>query len=117
MKVRNYRDLIVWQRAMELAESVYALTRKLPKEERYGLASQLQRAAVSIPSNISEGHARSHGKEFLHHRSFARGSLAELETQLLLASRLQYVRREDLAPCWSLAQEVGKMLRTMINSM
>ncbi len=78
--VKSYRDLRVWQAAMNLVEQVYRLTRAFPKQETYGLSSQMQRAAVSIPSNIAEGHTREHLKEYLHHLSIAQASLAELET-------------------------------------
>jgi four helix bundle protein len=114
---KTYRDLIVWQKAMELAEEVYRLSYTLPKHEMYGLASQIQRAAVSIPSNIAEGHARKHKKEFVHHLSFAKGSLAELETQIILAVRLGHFEKSSVVRFWSLSQEVGKMLTPMINSL
>ena len=83
--VKSYRDLRVWQAAMNLVEQVYRLTRAFPKQETYGFSSQMQRAAVSIPSNIAEGHTREHLKEYLHHLSIAQASLAELETQLEIA--------------------------------
>src|SRR6187401_1440650 len=91
MAVRNYRELKVWQHSIELSASIYQLTSGFPKEELYGLTSQMRRAAVSIPSNIAEGHSRESTKEYLHHLSFALGSLAELETQLVIAERLKYV--------------------------
>jgi len=81
MGINTFRDLRVWQAAVELVVEVYRLTGVLPKQETYGLVSQMQRAAVSIPSNIAEGHSREHIKEYLHHLSVAQGSLAELETQ------------------------------------
>ncbi|MCC6627832.1 MAG: four helix bundle protein [Chloroflexi bacterium] len=89
----SFRDLRVWQAGLSLAERVYAVTRAFPRSETYGLASQLQRAAVSVPSNIAEGHARQHTKEYLHHLSVAPGSLAEVETQLEIAVRLGYLSR------------------------
>src|SRR2546425_13305892 len=95
-KVLSYRDLTVWQRAMDLADIAYAITKSCPKEERFGLTSQLQRCAVSIPSNIAEGHGRKHLGEYLHHLSIANGSLMELETQLMIASRRDYVTSADL---------------------
>ena len=88
MAGRNYRDLIAWQRAMDLAEALHIVTRKFPAEERYGITSQIRRAAVSIPSNIAEGAARTSKKEFLHFLSVARGSLSEIDTQLTIAKRL-----------------------------
>src|SRR5215510_5282912 len=90
MPVKSFRDLRVWQAGMDLVEQVYLLTQQFPKHEMYGLASQMQRAAISIPSNIAEGHTRTHSKEYLHHLSIARGSLAELQTQLEIALRLKY---------------------------
>jgi len=95
--IRSFRDLRVWQAGMDLVEQVYLLTQAFPKHEMYGLASQMQRAAVSIPSNIAEGHTREHLKEYLQHLSIARASLAELETQLEIAARLEYCKPEQLS--------------------
>ena len=86
--IQTYRDLEVWTQAMVLCELIYDRTRTFLREEIYGLTSQIRRASVSIPSNIAEGHARASTKEYHHHVSIARGSLAELETQLLIAERL-----------------------------
>lgn len=97
MQVRSYKDLIVWQKAMDLVELVYHLTKLFPKDEQYGLSNQLRRAAVSIPSNIAEGQARNSTAEFRNFLSIARGSLAELETQLLIAERLNYIEQKKLA--------------------
>src|SRR5438445_13144930 len=80
--MKSFRDLRVWQKALDLVEKVYLVTQKSPREETYGLLSQIRRAVVSIPSNIAEGHTREHIKEYLHHISMAQASLAELETQL-----------------------------------
>jgi four helix bundle protein len=113
-KAKTYRELLVWQKAMDLVIETYALTAKFPKSEQFGLSTQLQRAAVSIPSNIAEGHARKSRLEFSHHLSYSRGSLAEVETQMILANRLGYVNREAIKTFWSLSQEVGKMLTPMI---
>ena len=96
MAIRHYRDLEVWQRAMDLVEQVYRIAKTLPAEERYGLTSQIQRAAVSIPANVAEGHGRTHRGDYLHHLSIARGSLAELETQLAEGERLTAVVRGKL---------------------
>jgi four helix bundle protein len=85
MAVQSYRELIVWQKAMKLVQSIYSLTKDFPKEEVYALTSQIRRAAVSIPSNIAEGQGRDSTKEFLHHLSIAYGSLMEVETQILIA--------------------------------
>ncbi len=85
MSIQNYKELEVWQIAMDLAETCYQITRGFPKEELFGLTSQIRRAAVSIPANIAEGHARHHTKEYLQFLGVARGSLMELETHLLVA--------------------------------
>src|SRR5690606_14719919 len=87
-RVRSYQDLVVWQKAMNLAESVYSATTKFPPEERFGFTSQMRRAAVSVPTNIAEGQARQGRAEFLLFLSHARGSLAELATQTELSSRI-----------------------------
>jgi len=96
MKLKSFRDLRVWQLAMELVEITYRLTKNFPKNEMYGLTSQIQRAAVSVPSNIAEGHTREHTREFLHHLSIAQASLAELETQLEIGARLKYLSINEL---------------------
>ena len=89
--VKSFQDLLVWQKAMALVPVVYGLTKLLPREERFALGDQMRRAAVSVPANITEGHARRHTKEYLQHLSIARGSLAELLTLILLSERLGYV--------------------------
>jgi four helix bundle protein len=111
MIIRSYRDLRVWQIGMDLVEDVYRLTAVFPSIETYALANQLQRAAVSVPSNIAEGHARDSTKEFLHHLSIAMGSLAELETQQLLPERLSYSEQSKVRAILSKTEEVGRMLR------
>src|SRR3972149_4141114 len=93
----GYRDLKVWQAAMLLAKEVYRLNARFPKHEIYGLASQLQRSAVSLPSNIAEGHGRNSSKEFNHFLGIALGSLAELETQFILAQHLDYLPEEEIS--------------------
>lgn len=111
--IRNYRQLIVWQKAMELAEQIYRLVEELPDEERFGLSYQLRKCAVSIPSNVAEGHARRSTREYLQFISIALGSIAEAETQMLLAVRLRMLKPEQTAPIEDLMVEVGKMLRTI----
>jgi len=113
----GYRGLTVWQRAMELAEEVYRLTDLLPSTEKYGLSSQLQRSAASIPANIAEGYGRTHRGDYLRHLSIARGSLMEVETHLILAVRVKKLDRTEAIKAWELAQEVGKMLTQMIRKM
>jgi four helix bundle protein len=117
MAISSFRDLRVWQAGMELVEQVYLLTQRFPRQESYGLISQIQRAAVSVPSNIAEGHSREHSKEFLHHLSIAQGSLAELETQLELAARLRYILPEQLEQILQRITSLGKQLYALRNSL
>lgn len=117
MSIKSYQDLIVWQKAMDLTEVVYAVTRGFPREEAYGLTSQIRRAAVSVPSNIAEGHGRQSTLEYLRHLSITRGSLNELETQALLAGRLHYLSDEDLHRILALSAEVGRLLGGLINAL
>ncbi len=100
MTLKSYRDLEVWQKSMDLVVVCYQITKEFPKNEIYGLSSQLQRAAVSIPSNIAEGRHRQHSKEFLQHLSIAYGSLAELETHIQIAERLHYIMIIKLNKYW-----------------
>ena len=111
--INSFRELRVWQVSMDLVERVYHPTRDFPKHELYGLASQMQRAAVSIPSNIAEGHARSHLKEYLHHLGVAQGSLAELQTQIEIAERLQYCSADSFATLVDLASSLSRQLRAL----
>ncbi len=117
MKVNSYRDLLAWQLAMQLTESVYKTTATFPNKETYALANQLQRAAVSIPSNIAEGHARSSTKDYLRFISIAMGSLAELETQLELSARLEYIDQPKLGELLAIADELGRMLQGLRKSL
>lgn len=117
MAVKSYRDLQAWTKAMDLVEQIYRLAQTLPAEERYGLTSQIQRAAVSVPANIAEGHGRVHRGDYVHHLSIARGSLMEVETHLALAVRLNLLDRESAVPVWDLAQEVGKLLNGLIGAL
>src|SRR2546421_12488671 len=105
--VKSYRDLRVWQASMDLVEVIYQLPRDFPKHERSALCSQMQRAAVSIPSNIAEGHTREHIKEYLHHLSMAQASIAELETQLEIAARLGYISHEQFNQVFDFTQSLG----------
>jgi four helix bundle protein len=117
MTVRNFRDLRVWQMGMDLVESVYGLTESFPGHERYGLASQLQRAVVSVPSNIAEGQARHHLKEYLNHLSIAQASLAEVDTQLEIAVRLKYIPRDKSADIRDHLDSLGKQIRALRRSL
>lgn len=111
----GYQDLIVWGKAMDLAEAVYRQTRDFPREEAYGLTSQMRRAAVSIPSNIAEGASRAGGKEFLQFAHIAWGSASELETQLLLAERIGYISngKELLAKLAGVKQLINGLIRSL----
>ena len=107
--VRSYRDLRVWQQAMDLAEATYRATEQFPEEERYGLVTQLRRATVSVASNIAEGHARSTG-DYLRHLLISNGSLTEIETQLLLSARLGFLSAELADSLLQTCDQVGRML-------
>jgi four helix bundle protein len=111
--MKSYKDLIVWQNAMDVVEQVYLLTKSFPKEEMYGLCSQLQRAAVSVPSNIAEGHSRSR-LEYIQFLKIARGSNAEIETQQEIAFRLGYISKEQHLEIENKINQVGKMLTAII---
>jgi len=114
---KSFRDLDVWQRAMELTLAVYELSAAFPEYEKYGLANQLRRASVSIPSNIAEGTGRATKGEYLQFLGHARGSAYEVETQLELADRLAYCQQQPLGTAKALCIKVGKMLRAMIRSL
>jgi four helix bundle protein len=115
-KVRHYQDLLVWQRAMDLVVRVHEISATWPAQEQYGLISQIRRASYSVPSNIAEGKARRGEKEFLRYLLMASGSLAEVETQLLLADRIGYVKPEALAALMDDAAGVGKLLTGLITA-
>ena len=110
MKVQNYRQLEVWQLAMDLAERCYQATKGFPKEELFGLTSQIRRSAVSIPANIAEGQGREHTKEFLNHLSIARGSLLELETHLMLSQRIGLLQQPELDSLLAMTDRLSRML-------
>jgi four helix bundle protein len=111
--VSSFRDLRVWQAAMDLVESVYRYTRSFPRDEAFGLKPQVQRAAVSVPSNIAEGHAREHLREYLHHLSMAQGSLAEVDTQVEIASRLGYATPEQGGQLLAEVAAVARQLKAL----
>ena len=117
MAIKSYRDLIVWQKAMDLVEDVYKKTKGFPREELYGLTSQLRRAVVSVPSNIAEGQGRDSTKEFLHHLSIAYGSLCEVGTQILIANRLGYLEKRELERLDGLTSEVGRLINGLSNKL
>jgi four helix bundle protein len=117
MEGSSFRDLRVWQQAIELALSVYRFSEAFPKHEVYGLSQQMRRAAVSVASNIAEGKGHRSDKEFRHFLFHARGSLMELETQILLAGKLQYLSAEQSALLQGTATQVGRSLTGLINSL
>jgi len=116
MPVKDYRELIVWQKAMDLVEMVYRVTGKFPNSELYGLTSQLRRAAVSVPSNIAEGQGRSTTRDFLHFLSIANGSLKEVETQVLISQRSGYIDQQQTSQLIKFT-EVGRVLSGLTNSL
>ena len=115
--MKTYRELDVWNRAMDMIVAVYRITGEFPTQEKYGLASQMQRAVVSIAANIAEGYGRLHRGDYIHHLSVSRGSLAELETHIAITVRLEFLEREKALPIWDMDQDVGKMLTKLIQSL
>jgi four helix bundle protein len=109
-KPRNYHDLLVWQKGISLAQIIYRLTAQFPSEEKFGLIAQMRRAAVSVPSNIAEGQARNTTGEFVQFISHAEGSLAELDTQLILAAQLGFIATDKIKPCADSIDELRRML-------
>ena len=114
---QHYKDLIAWQKAMDLVHAVYNVTDNLPKRETYSLTDQIRRAAVSIPSNIAEGQAHYSNREFLHYLRHSRGSLAELETQLIIAQRQNYLPESQASELLRRADELSRILSGLINSL
>lgn len=117
MPLRSFRDLIVWQKVMLLAREIYQLVKMLPVEERYALSDQMRRAAVSVPSNIAEGQARNSTKEFIQFLYIAKGSNAELMTQLLLCVDFEYLTDEQIHHAKQLSYKVGQLLSALIRSL
>jgi|SRR5580700_8974372 four helix bundle protein len=113
----HYRELVAWRKAMDLVTEVYRLTREFPERERFGLTNQIRRAAVSVPSNIAEGQGRRLQKAFSQHLRIARGSIQELETQLIIASRLGFVAIERIRPVLSLTDEVSRLISGLLRSL
>jgi len=112
--IRSFRDLVAWQKAMLLVTEIYRVTRRFPSEEMFGLVSQMRRAAVAIPSNIAEGQARASTGEFRQFLGHARGSLAELETQIQIAKNLNYLSEAQTSALSETAMEVGRILNGLI---
>lgn len=114
--MKNVTDLTVWQKGIDLVVEIYRLVKKLPKEEMYSLSDQMRRAVVSIPSNIAEGINRSSDKEFVRFLYIAKGSTAEIETQLFICFELGYLEKSDIENAFNLCTEVAKILNTMISN-
>jgi len=117
MTVKNYQELVAWQKAMDLVEDVYKLTKHFPREELYALTSQIRRAAVSVPSNIAEGQGRRTTSDFLRHLSIAYGSLREVETQAMIAQRLKYVAGANVKSVIDRAGDVGRLLNGLMSAL
>jgi four helix bundle protein len=117
MSIQSYQDLQVWQNGMDLAEQAYQLTRSFPKEELFGLTSQIRRAATSIPANIAEGWGRQTTREFRQFLHNAQGSLRELETHLLLALRLNLATNDQIQPLLEMCQVLGRQLINLLRSL
>ena len=115
-EIRSFRDLIAWQKAMALCEHVYAISQDHPPEERFGLAAQMRRAAVSIPSNIAGGYGRRSKQDYLRFLNIALGSLCELETQLILSVKLGFSDGDAVGPCMDLVREVDRILCALIRA-
>ena len=117
MEKKSYKDLHVWQKSIDLIPEVYQLLKSFPKEENYALSDQIRRALVSIPSNIAEGQARLHLKEFIQFLGISKGSLAELHTLLIVSHRLNYISKEELKRLEMPIEEISKMLNSLIRSL
>ena len=115
--VKSHKDLLVWQRSMDLVETVYRLTGSFPSMEQWGLVSQMRRAAISVPSNIAEGYGRQATGEYRYHLSIGRGSLLELETQVLLAKRLRYLQPADADSVLNEIEEISRMIATLVSKL
>jgi len=115
--IQSYRDLVVWQKGMDLAAECYRLTKGFPKEELYGITSQIRRAAVSVPANIAEGHGREHRSEFIRFLQIAQGSLKELETHLILAARVLLTTEAEIQPILEQCDQLGRQLHSLIRAL
>ena len=116
-KVRSFKDLMIWQKAIELAENIYVITKSFPDEEKYGLTIQLRRASVSIASNIAEGFGRYYNKDYQRFLFIAIGSCAEVYTQVIIAQRLDYISDSSAESILTRSDEISKMTRGLINKL
>lgn len=117
MKIHDYRKLVVWQKSIDLVVKIYGIVKELPDEEKYALSDQLRRASISIPSNIAEGYGRIYNKELLHFLTISRGSLYEVETQLIIGKELGFFTDSKIEPALLLITEISKMLATLIKKL
>jgi four helix bundle protein len=117
MSISSYRDLIAWQKAVDIVVDVYKATKGYPSEERFGLALQMRRAVVSIPSNLAEGQGRSTRKDYIHFLHIARGSIQELETQIIVSERLEFISKEIREGLLDRLGEVGRLVNGLIRSL
>ena len=115
--INGYRDLIVWQKSMDLVDEIYKIIKLLPPEERFALSDQMRRAVISIPSNIAEGYERKSPKEYHQFLSIARSSRAELETQIYICIRQNYITFDDADKAFGLCNEIGRILNTLISKL
>jgi len=116
-KIKSFKDLLIWQKGIQLVEEIYNVSKAFPKEEIYGLQSQIRRSAVSVPSNIAEGFARLHNKEYRNFLYIALGSCAELTTQIIIASRLKYIEQTKADAMLSEIDEISKMTMSLIKKL
>ncbi|RJP47575.1 MAG: four helix bundle protein [Armatimonadetes bacterium] len=117
MCLKSYKELIVWQKAIQLVKEIFILTGNFPASELYGLVSQMRRSAISVPSNIAEGYGRRSSKEYIHFCSIAYGSALELETQMIIAKELGFAKEQDFLKANQLLEEVLRMLNTMTSKL
>jgi four helix bundle protein len=117
MHINSYRDLLAWQKGIELTEAIYRVSKRFPPEELYGLTNQVRRAAMSVPSNIAEGAGRNTSGEFAQSIGHSRGSLFEVETQLIVAERVSYLSQSELRPLFNLTDEIGRLTAGLIRSL
>jgi four helix bundle protein len=116
-KIKSFKDLKIWQKGIEIVKDIYKLTKKFPREELYGLASQMRRSSVSLPSNIAEGFKRYHNKEYKQFLYIALGSSAELETQLIISEELKYINNEDAKGVYEKLDHLSRMITSLMRKL
>jgi four helix bundle protein len=117
MAIETYRDLEIWKKSIEVVKDIYKLTEKFPKQETYGLVSQMRRSAISIPSNVAEGFKRYHNKEYKQFLHITLGSCAELETQIIIAKELKYIQQNDEAALLEKLDHIGRMITNLLKKL